>query len=250
MMLRQSGVGMSDKVLEGLSSFGLFGIFMAAIVLFRKGQVRTPYFFLSLAVFAIYQAAYEIGRRWDIPFFEPSAWNWSAKIYALAALLIIIAIVPVIDRQSVGLTLRRAQGAWQGWLAVIMLMAAFTFAAGQFPPERFDGDWDALAFQLTMPGLEEELFFRGLLLLLIDRTFETSSRVFGAPFGWGALLTSIMFGLAHGVGFSDGVFSFGLAHAGYTFLGALVLVWLRAKTGNLLAPVLVHSFGNSIFYVM
>ncbi|AWM33555.1 hypothetical protein DDQ68_12630 [Hymenobacter nivis] len=50
-----------------------------------------------------------------------------------------------------------------------------------------------------MPGLTEELAFRGVLLALLDRTFTERVRVLGADVGRGTVSSSLVFGLCHGL---------------------------------------------------
>lgn len=103
---------------------------------------------------------------------------------------------------------------------------------------------------MTMPGLDEELFYRGVLLLMLSEAFGRPIRVLGAPMGWGALVSSVAFGLTHALGYSDGSFSFDPMLMGTTGVAALVLVWLKEKTGSLLLPVLLHNYGNVVFMLV
>ena len=108
------------------------------------------------------------------------------------------------------------------------------------------GTLEETAFQLTMPGLEEEPFYRGILLFALDRAFTGRVRFLGVDWGWGALLSCAVFGLAHAFGYSDGAFSFDPMFMALTAIPSLLAVWLRLRTGSLLLPVLLHNFGNSI----
>src|SRR5690606_41212166 len=83
------------------------------------------------------------------------------------------------------------------WLAAVIVTLALAS-----PCEGADAD--TLAFQLTMPGLDEELFYRGVLLLMLNEAFGRPLRVLGAPMGWGALLTCLAFGLVQALGYGAG----------------------------------------------
>ena len=97
-----------------------------------------------------------------------------------------------------------------------------------------------------MPGLEEEPFYRGILLLALDRAFLGRARFLGVDWGWGAVLSCALFGLAHAFGYSHGSFSFDPMTMALTTLPSFIAVWLRLRTGSVLLPVLLHNFGNSI----
>jgi membrane protease YdiL (CAAX protease family) len=98
-----------------------------------------------------------------------------------------------------------------------------------------------------MPGLEEEAFFRGVLLLALNEAFLGRRNVLAADLGWGALLSSVLFGSAHGIAFDHGVPTFTAMAFLTTFLSALILAWLRERTGSLVAPVIGHNVGNGAF---
>ena len=241
---------MDDKVSETIAILCALTIGMIIIAIVQRGKFNRVWFVLTLGAYAIYESAYWVARWLPLPFFEESAWNWSGKTFAVLAILGMVLALPKVNYKQLGLTARQAQG-WQlGWIVALGFCAVLAIAALQFPPTSFDGDWDTLTFQLLMPSADEELFFRGLLLVMIDQTFGVSRRTVGISFGWGGILSSVMFGLIHGIGFDGGTFNFAAAHAAYTGFGGLILYWLWARTGSLAAPFVVHSFGNSIFYVL
>jgi uncharacterized protein len=86
----------------------------------------------------------------------------------------------------------------------------------------------------------EESLFRGVLLALLDRAFVGRRSVFGAPIGWGGVVVTLVFLALHG-------FSVG------TLLGvlpaALLYLWLRARTGSLVLPIVVHNLWNLSVYI-
>lgn len=175
--------------------------------------------------------------------FPGSDWNWQGKLMALAGSLAIAAL-PLFGWRRVGLTLVQAPGSLKAALPVLMLYCGFfVILALVFPSEPAGAD--EIAFQLTMPGLEEELFYRGILLFALDRAFTGRWRFLGVDWGWGALLSCLLFGLTHAFGYSDGQFSFDPIYMALTAFPSLIAVWLRLRTGSLLLPILIHNFGNS-----
>lgn len=168
-------------------------------------------------------------------------WNWQGKLAALAATLALAAL-PVLGWRASGLTWRQAH--LKGPLVVAALYGLlFIGLALAFPNEPADAE--TLAFQLTMPGLEEEAFYRGLLLLALDRAFTGRVRFLGVDWSWGAALSCALFGLAHAFGVSKGEISFELLVFALTAGPSLIAVWLRLRTGSLLLPVLMHNLGNA-----
>lgn len=104
-------------------------------------------------------------------------WNWQGKTLALAATLAIAAL-PAFGWSRVGLTLRQHAGSLAACIPVALLYCAFFAAlAFAFPPD--PASQKTIAFQLTMPGLEEEPFYRGILLFAFDQAFRGRVRLLG-----------------------------------------------------------------------
>lgn len=172
-------------------------------------------------------------------------WNWQGKILALLATLVVAAL-PAFGWRVCGLTLKQAPGSLIRCIPVAAIYCLiFVGLALAFP----DGPQsrETVAFQLTMPGLEEEPFYRGALLFALDRAFTARVRFLGVEWGWGAALSCMLFGLAHALGYSHaGGFSFDPLTMALTGGPAVLGVWMRLRTGSVLLPVLLHNFGNSI----
>src|SRR3569833_2983204 len=124
---------------------------------------------------------------------------------------------------------------WQGKVVAL----ARVFPSDPASPE-------TMAFQLTMPGFEEEPFYRGILLLALDRAFTGRVKILGVEWGWGALLSCAVFGLAHAFGYSHGHYTFDPMTMAMTAIPSVLGVWVRLRTGSLVLPIVLHNFGNSI----
>jgi membrane protease YdiL (CAAX protease family) len=109
-------------------------------------------------------------------------------------------------------------------------------------------DVETLAFQALMPGLSEELVYRGIAPALLLGLIWRKGPVEGIP--WTVILaTSAVFGIWHGMSYSDGKFVFDISSALFPFIGSIPGGWLRFKTGSLLFPVLAHGLANVAFHV-
>ncbi len=174
-----------------------------------------------------------------------SDWNWQGKLMALALSLGVAALGRFGWRRS-GLTLRQQPGSLRPAALVFaayilfFLVIALAFDAG-------DASAETVAFQLTMPGLEEEIFYRGILLLALNEAFRGRIRLLGIEWGWGALLSSLAFGLAHAFSYSAGEgFALDPVYFALTAIPSLLAVWLRKRTGSLLLPIAAHNLGNAL----
>jgi membrane protease YdiL (CAAX protease family) len=184
-----------------------------------------------------------------LPHLLPSSdWNWQGKILALGATLA-IASHPAFGWRPSGLTLAQAPGSLKAAAPVAGLyIAVFVALALIFPTAPASGE--TVAFQLTMPGLEEETFYRGLLLLVLARAFSGRWRALGVEWSIGAVLSCGLFGLAHAFGHSDGRFTFEPLIMALTAGPSLIAVWLVLKTRSVVLPILLHNFGNAIMLLI
>lgn len=231
---------------------GLIGIVGVIVLLLAAGSVLglfnrkhfSPRWLLVAAALVLLNDALLTRCYGLLPDVIPAEWNWQGKILALAATLAIAAL-PAFGWHASGFTLRQARGSLVASIPVALAYCLFFVGIALAFPDG-PASRETVAFQLTMPGLEEEPFYRGILLLALDRAFTGRVRLLGVDWGWGAVLSCALFGLAHAFGFSGGSFSFDPLTMALTALPSFIAVWLRLRTGSLLLPVLLHNFGNSI----
>lgn len=239
---------MPDAVISTLAWVGAVGAAGLAGLVLTKGRIGWGWFIAALVLMAVYDALLTRGYGYILLSFWPSSWNWEGKTMAVG-LSLVVASLPVLGWRRSGLILKQDRKGLPGALILSGLLAALFLAlALYFPGEGFD--IDSLAFQMTMPGLDEESFYRGVLLLMLNEAFGKPVRVLGAQMGWGAVVSSVAFGLMHALGYSDGAFSFEPVPMATTGVSALLLVWLKEKTGSLLLPIVIHNFGNVIFMLV
>lgn len=171
-------------------------------------------------------------------------WNWSGKTYSLLLSLGVV-IGLGIKPKAIGLTL--SQRNLKASLIALGLFVLWGFSLGLlFKPSAPSAE--TLAFQASMPGIAEELVYRGIapaLLLGLIRGREPSQ---GIP--WAVVfITAILFGVWHGLSYSDAAFSFDPMSALFPFIGSIAGGWLRFNSGSLLFPILAHSFANVAFHL-
>jgi len=171
--------------------------------------------------------------------------NWSPKIYSIIfAMILLILQKNIITPNEIGLRLKQNKNSIKFSLLFILFFFTVALIIGNLSGE---GDLDAktLLFLAIMPGLNEELIYRGFLLGLLNKIFNRNFRLLGTNFGLGAILTSIIFGLLHGFQLSDNyrlqfdfitIFLTGI----YGFFHALI----KERSGSLVFPVIAHSTAN------
>ena len=106
-------------------------------------------------------------------------------------------------------------------------------------------DAETFLYQATMPGLSEEIVFRGIFLGLLNKIFLSKWTILNITFGWGLILTSILFGLAHGLYFDKTwIFHFDFPIFIQTFFMGIIFGILREKSKSLIPSVICHNLSN------
>ncbi|MEM8771498.1 MAG: CPBP family glutamic-type intramembrane protease [Pseudomonadota bacterium] len=236
-----------QRALNELASLGLqagviviLGLIGAA--LFRR-SFRLRWFAVAIVLFLFYDFLLTRGF-FALPNFPADAgWNWLGKAMAVIGSLM-IAFLPAFGRRRVGLTRDQGNNPWLAYgltaaLAVLVLYLSMIGGDGR-------SDWETIAFQWTMPGLDEEIFYRGVFLLAMNEAFVRKINILGAPIGYGGLLTSVLFGLVHSLELSAGQAQFNLDAFLWTGAPSLLLLWLRERTGSLVLPILAHNMSNGL----
>jgi membrane protease YdiL (CAAX protease family) len=98
-------------------------------------------------------------------------------------------------------------------------------------------------------GFGEEILYRGYMHSRLNEAFGKPYQFFGVPFGWGGIITALLFGLTH-VGIlrwilglsSEVTWAWGL----WTIFSGLVFGYVREKSGSILAPALLHGLPQAI----
>ncbi|HET7921417.1 MAG TPA: hypothetical protein VFM15_01530 [Gammaproteobacteria bacterium] len=178
-------------ITAGVSLAILVPFFVAGFLTTVGATKRTPKPLpLFVALFVL-----ELLLTWSfkLVLFIPSwgGWNWQGKILEIAWPLLLVALVPTISAESIGLKLPAEFRRWRELLIVCLLYAAIFIPFmlymmhGQL---HFGTTLPTYVFQLTLPGLGEELVYRGVLLMLLNRIFGRPWRFAGIQFGWGFVI--------------------------------------------------------------
>ena len=176
--------------------------------------------------------------------FVTGEWNWSGKLLSLAfSALVMLALR--LSPDAVGLRLRQ-EHARTGAIAVALFIVWGACLGLVFRPG--EPDLETLAFQATMPGLAEELAYRGIAPALLLSLWPRKPHVDGIP--WAVILaTSAAFGVWHALSYADGRFAFDLMSGLFPFIGSIPGGWLRFRTKSLVVPIAGHGLANVAFHI-
>jgi hypothetical protein len=213
--------------------------------------LRPGWFIAALGVYAIYFLAISYGGKF-IPledYVGPHSWNWAGKIAAIAASLVMLAALALttksISLKGAGFTMLQREGSVVPAFVMIAILTGSMVALEILASDGRSLGVERLAYQATMPGLDEELFFRGLLLAVLAAAVPSGGlNLLGARITLAGLLVTLLFGLGHGVGFSDGAAQVGWIYIIVTGYVGFGLLWIRERTGSLLLPLVGHNVIN------
>lgn len=217
-------------------------IVLAAVLLRRMPQPR--YVAIALTGLALALAALFVDPLHPWTHALGLHWNWGGKLFSTVVIVGVMAACPAtFAEMGVKASLGRGLGAALICLGVMCGLdwgVSFAFADGFAMP-----DLEPLLYQATMPGINEELVYRGFGMAMIDRAFgDLRVDVLGAPIGFGAVLTSLFFGIQHGSGFAHGHFMVDAPTVALTGALGFLLAWMRARTDSLAAPMIAHNLVN------
>jgi membrane protease YdiL (CAAX protease family) len=179
--------------------------------------------------------------------FQQLHWSWQECILSTAWPFLLVALVPGISLASIGVTSRFRPG-WLKPSLVAGLLALAVPAAFSLLGVRKKLDTQGWVFLLIMPGLAEELVFRGVYQSLGNRVFGKPWRLAGAEFGWALIITAILFAGSNGlVAVDPQLHARIVLHAAIApFMLSLVSGWIRERTDSVWPSVIGHNLSNIV----
>jgi hypothetical protein len=103
-----------------------------------------------------------------------------------------------------------------------------------------------LAFELLLVGLCEETLFRGLLLGVLEAMSPSRVRYGTVSISTAGVTIALMFALAHAESFATEAWRVALGQQVYAFAVGVLYVWMRERSGSLLAPIVLHSVSDFV----
>lgn len=227
------------------------GIFVVPTILlviaFRLTGRKVEWVPLLWAGFAFLVYFLLLRSRHVIPnpvFMDELTLNWFGKTLSILGTIAMLYFLPRVDFRAAGVTWTQNKDSFGPVIRTGGLVLLFTTGGAFLVAATVDTSPENLLFQAIMPGLDEELFMRGLLLLLFHQAFGKGLRIWGVDTGWGFWLGVAIFGLLHGLTVESGA----IAMSFWTILGTgfmgFILTWMRECTGSLVVPILFHNISN------
>jgi membrane protease YdiL (CAAX protease family) len=174
--------------------------------------------------------------------FINAEWNWTGKIFAISGSFIFLLLYKQFDLKDYFLTLNQNKGFIKKGALIVALILLVKSMISFYFGSTVKGNIETILFQLTMPGIDEEIAYRGIMLGLLVNVLKPFRETIFHP---AILVTAILFGLGHGLFMTK---SFELSFDIFSFLSSCILGiiwgWLTIKSGSIVLSLTSHNLGN------
>ncbi|NUM69715.1 MAG: CPBP family intramembrane metalloprotease [Ignavibacteriaceae bacterium] len=227
-------------LLEAVMQVSVISV-VAIILLNNRSRENFLRIGLFAGVYIVYQIVLVVPRLIPALAITGSGWNWEGKILGIGLGVLCYFLLKRYFPDHDFFTLRQNSDNFRITMtvtvSVILIMSVLYHFIADSP-----FDIETLAFQLTMPGPDEEIMFRGVLLGLLLSALPDKIRFTENP---SVLLTAVLFGFLHAFTLDRNYgISFEPVYFLQTFLGGYVFGWLAVKSRSLVLPVAAHALTN------
>ncbi len=221
-------------------------IILPLLLLFIKDRAKEN--FLRILSFALCYCIYEIAltMQYHVGCFNiiGGNWNWDGKLYGIVCGIAAYFIFRKQFKENNFFTLRQKKDGLRAGITVGVIIIAAQTAIGVLG-NIINGssglNTERLLFQISMPGIDEEIMFRGVLLGLLCSSLRSGKSASGNPANW---IIAILFGLVHALNYVNGSISFNTATFIWTGAIGYGLGYITLRTRSILIPILAHNLCN------
>ena len=217
---------------------------MPFMIIFIKDKSH----FKTLGVFGIIFISHEVIVRLPMLYTQlqitNGQWNWTGKL--LGIIFGIVVYIVIRKKISPYDFIKIEQQYFQKTIIATVLITCFAFFS--YFDSSLTMNKETLLFQLTMPGLDEEIMFRAILLGLLLTCLKENIMIgvfnLGNP---SILIVGLLFGLLHGLTLTE-QFSFKFNYSSFlsTFIMGYVWGWISLKSKSILQPIVSHNVLNFV----
>lgn len=229
---------MKDTILTAVLHCGLTGILLLII---QRRIKLTAWLLLYVLIFCHHVILYLP----PIGFFSGQTLNWQGKCLTLLWAIPFVYLYPGIKRSEFGWVTKSTRGSWIPILAGTFLLAILLYLPGFSGRKHEIPSLEKILYYASLPGLAEEIVYRGILLAFLKRGLGSGINLLGAHIGWGAIVGAALYGFLHGLSIYGGY------HLGHnwtalflTFGTGFFFTWVRERAGSLWPAVVSHNLLN------
>lgn len=226
-------------------------IFPVCYFLFKDKSKETWKVFLTFCVYFItIQIVLYFPLRYPSLDFLGGNFNWTGKVFSIIVSLLFLIFYKKFSLKDYNLTFSQKKNTYL--ISILILIFLFCFAGYlEYGSNGQKLNLEGISYQLTMPGFEEELAYRGIMLGLLSQIFLSELKIGKyLKINSAILVTSLLFGLMHSL-FIKNNFSISINWYAFklTFFLGLVFAYLAHKTKSILFPVIGHNLYNTTLQI-
>ena len=226
----------------------LIALLLIPIIIYNK-KVNWKWIALALGITLTHKIFLFLGVDGIYPDLIPGRYNWEGKIAGILFLLLCAYLLFPKSSHDWGLRLSQNGVAKKAGImtAIFTALAGTAMALFYFSGTK-DGTTSDWLYQLTMPGISEEIYYRGIMLLILDKAIVQKWKFAKVNWSWGAIIMVAMFYFTHVV-HVDADWNTVIVWGNF-LPGVYGLLWMyiRLATGSLVLPVLLHGYVNVVGY--
>jgi len=171
-----------------------------------------------------------------------SNWNWDGKIYTIISSILFLILYKKYTLKDYFLTFNQENKFLQKGVLIIISLLILRITLMFFAPTKLL-NLETLFYQFSMPGIGEEIAYRGIMLGLLTKILKSKNLILNSSV-W---VTAILFGLAHGFSLSSEFsITFNIQPFLRTMIYGLIWGWITIKSGSILLALISHNLGNGI----
>ncbi len=207
---------------------------------------KWKFIFLFVGTFVLNSFLIDLPRKISFLNLLGGQLNWTGKIFALTASLIIYFLIKKRFLNHYDFfKFSQARHSLKPNLIIILLSLLITVLSTRFLGGHSEFTLETLLFQL-LPGIEEEIVFRGIMLGILLSIMKDKVIIGNKNFGNPSIYaTAILFGLVHGLSFDNQwQIDFNFGYCFITILYGLVWGWIALKSKSILMPIIAHNLLN------
>lgn len=227
---------MTDIVLTGVLHAGITGF----LLLLLQRRIALRQWWLLYALIIVSYALIFL-----TPQLPGSSMAWGGRILVTLLALAFIYSYPSLNKKDYGWTWKTASGSLLPVIIATVVAGVLLNLPGYLNPSSNIISTENLAYTASLPGIAEELLYRGVLLALLNKGLSQRFRLAGASIGWGSALVALLYGMFHGLTVFNH-YHFGLQAMPLilTTLSGFFFCWVKERTGSLWPAVVSHNLIN------
>ncbi|NBB31712.1 CPBP family intramembrane glutamic endopeptidase [Cellulophaga sp. BC115SP] len=225
-------------------------VLLPLIPLFISDRNQIKKVVLFSLIFIFYQIILKLPITISEVQFIHSKWNWTGKIFSSIFGVLIYYLLQKELKPHDFIKLRQEQESFLKTLSISSFPVCIALFSYFDTSISFDAE--TLLFQMTLPGVDEEIMFRAILLGLIIPCFKEGITVLNTNIGNPSVLfVALLFGLVHGLTITNNYkLYFDYYPIIWTSFYGYLWGWISIKSKSILQAIISHNMCNFIMFLI